>query len=189
MEPLPIAEGAVLRPFEEADAAELTAVVAANRDHLARWLPWAASYGHQDSVDYIERKIAQIDDDDGFEGAIVLDGRIVGGAGFHRVDWINRTTSIGYWLAVDAQGRGLMSATVGALLDHAFGVWDLHRVIIEVVVDNARSRAIPERLGFTEEGILREAKLIRDNFEDAVLYAMLAPGWSSRSAREAIGIA
>lgn len=187
MDPLPIAAGTVLRPFVEDDAAELTAVVAANREHLARWLPWAASYGHQDSLDYIGRKIAQIEADDGFEGAIVLDGRIVGGAGFHRVDWINWTTSIGYWLAEEVQGRGLMSATVRALLDHAFGTRGLHRVEIEVVVDNARSRAIPERLGFIDEGILREAKLIRGRHEDAVLYAMPASEWPSSSAREAIG--
>jgi ribosomal-protein-serine acetyltransferase len=187
VEPLPIADGAVLRPLTEGDAAELTSVVAANRGHLARWLPWATTYGHQDSVDYIERKIAQIEVDDGFEGAIALGGRIVGGAGFHHVDWINRTTSIGYWLAADVQGRGLMSATVRALLDHAFGTWDLHRVVIEVVVDNVRSRAIPERLGFSEEGILREAKLIRGTYEDAVLYAILASDWPPMSARDAIG--
>ncbi|MBS1861746.1 MAG: GNAT family N-acetyltransferase [Actinobacteria bacterium] len=185
METLSIAEGAFLRPYTQSDAPALTAVVAANREHLARWLPWAAAYGHVDSIDYIARKEAQIEADDGFEGAIVLDGRIVGAAGFHRVDWINRTTSIGYWLAAEAQGRGLMSATVRALLDHAFGNWDLHRVIIEVVVDNARSRAIPERLGFSEEGTLREAKLIRGGYEDAVLYAMLASEWPAP--REATG--
>jgi hypothetical protein len=53
-----------------------------------------------------------------------------------------------------------VTATVRALLDHAFGVWELHRVVIEVVVDNQRSKAIPERLGFRREAVLREAKLI-----------------------------
>ncbi len=60
-------------------------------------------------------------------------------------------------------------------------------MIIEVVVDNVRSRAIPERLGFREEAVLREAKLIRGRYEDAVLYAMLAPDWSLSPAREATG--
>jgi ribosomal-protein-serine acetyltransferase len=177
MEPLAIREGAVLRAYTEADAAELTAVVAANREHLARWLPWAARYGHQDSLDYIARMRAQIEAEDGFEGAVVVDGEIVGGAGFHALDRLNHSTSIGYWLTADAQGSGLMTATVRALLDHAFHAWDLHRVVIEAVVDNARSRAIPERLGFTDEGVLREAKLIRGRYEDAVLYAMLASDW------------
>lgn len=177
MEPLKINDVAVLRPYTEADAAELTAVVAANREHLARWLPWAATYGYQDSLDYVAKTRAQIEEDDGFEGAIVVGGEIVGGAGFHTIDRLNQSTSIGYWLTAEAQGSGLMTATVRALLDHAFGPWALHRVVIEAVVDNLRSRAIPERLGFTEEGVLREAKLVRGRFEDAALYAMLASDW------------
>jgi ribosomal-protein-serine acetyltransferase len=189
VEPLPIAPGAVLRPFKASDAGELTEAIAANREHLARWLPWAPSHGFEDSVEYLDRKRAQMEANDGFEGAIVLDGRIVGAAGFHGVDWINRSSSIGYWLAADAVGRGLMSGAVAALLGHAFEVWELHRGIIEAVVDNARSRAIPERLGFREEAILREAKLIGGRYEDAVLYAMLASEWSSLSPREATGSA
>jgi ribosomal-protein-serine acetyltransferase len=187
VEPLPIAGGAVLRPWEPSDAEELTAVIAANREHLQRWLPWAGSHGFEDSVDYLARKRAQVEANDGFEGAIALDGRIVGGAGFHGVDWINRSTSIGYWLTAAAQGRGLMSGAVRALLAHAFETLELHRVVIEVVVDNARSRAIPERLGFREEAVLREAKLIGGRYEDAALYAMLASDWGSSPAREAIG--
>lgn len=180
MEPLKINDVAVLRPYNEADAAELTAVVAANREHLARWLPWAATYGYQDSLDYVAKTRAQIEEDDGFEGAIVVGGEIVGGAGFHAIDRLNQSTSIGYWLTAEAQGSGLMTATVRTLVDHAFGAWALHRVVIEAVVDNARSRAIPERLGFTEEGVLREAKLVRGRYEDAVLYAMLTADWPAR---------
>lgn len=177
MESLAIRDGAVLRPYTEADAAELTAVVAENRAHLARWLPWAATYGHRDSLDYVARSQAQLEAEEGFEGAIVVGGEIVGGAGFHAIDRLNRSTSIGYWLATEAEGSGLMTATVRALLDLAFGTWALNRVVIEAVVDNARSRAIPERLGFTEEGVLREAKLLRGRYEDAALYAMLATDW------------
>jgi ribosomal-protein-serine acetyltransferase len=179
VEALQINDVAVLRPFTEEDAAELTAVVAANREHLAPWLPWAATYGYRDSLDYVAKARAQIEADDGFEGGIVVGGEIVGGAGLHAIDRLNRSTSIGYWLTAEAQGRGLMTATVRALLDHAFGPFALHRVVIEAVVDNARSRAIPERLGFTEEGVLREAKLVRGRYEDAALYAMLAAEWSS----------
>jgi ribosomal-protein-serine acetyltransferase len=183
MEPLPIAEGAYLRHWNESESEALTAVIAANREHLMRWLPWAEAHGFEDSVDYLRRKRLQVEANDGFEGTIELDGRIVGVAGFHAIDWVNRSTSIGYWLTADTQGRGLMSAAVRALLDHAFGVWGLHRVVIEVVVDNERSQAIPERLGFRQEAVLREAKLIRGRYEDAYLYAMVASDWSSSPAR------
>ncbi len=180
--PRPIAEDAELRLWEAGDAAELTEAIAANREHLATWLPWAATQGFQDSVEYLDLKRLQVEANDGFEAALLVDGEIAGGVGFHRVDWVNRSTSIGYWLAADAQGRGLMTAAVAALLDYAFFEWDLHRVIIEVVVGNERSRAIPERLGFRQEAILREAKLVHGSQEDTWLYAMLAPEWSARGA-------
>jgi ribosomal-protein-serine acetyltransferase len=178
--PRPIAEDAELRLWEADDAAELTEAIAANREHLATWLPWAETQGFQDSVEYLDLKRLQVEANDGFEAALLVDGEIAGGVGFHRVDWVNRSTSIGYWLAADAQGRGLMTAAVTALLDYAFFEWDLHRVIIEVIVGNERSRAIPERLGFRQEAILREAKLVRGSHEDTRLYAMLAPEWAAR---------
>jgi ribosomal-protein-serine acetyltransferase len=182
MEPIQIADDALIRLWEDGDAAELIEVVAANREHLAPWLPWAETYGFADSVEFLERHRLQREANDGFAAALVVDGRIAGGVGFHRVDWVNRSTSIGYWLTAEAQGRGLMSAAVSALLDHAFGVWDLHRVIIEVVVGNERSQAIPERLGFTQEAILREAKLLDGAHRDTRLYAILAPEWAARDA-------
>jgi ribosomal-protein-serine acetyltransferase len=182
--PRPIAEDAELRLWEAGDAVELTEAIAANREHLATWLPWAETQGFQDSVEYLDLKRLQVEANDGFEAALLVDGEIAGGVGFHRVDWVNRSTSIGYWLAADAQGRGLMTAAVAALLDYAFFEWDLHRVIIEVVVGNERSRAIPERLGFRQEAILREAKLVRGHHEDTWLYAMLAPEWSARDTDE-----
>jgi ribosomal-protein-serine acetyltransferase len=181
MEPISIAPGAHLRLWEADDAAELTGVIAANREHLATWLPWAETHGFADAVDHLEEKRLQVEANDGFEAAIVIDGRVGGVVGFHAVDWVNRSTSIGYWLDADAEGRGLMTAAVTALLDHAFGEWDLHRVIIEVVVGNERSQAIPERLGFRQEAILREAKLVRGSHEDTRLYAMLAPEWAARA--------
>jgi ribosomal-protein-serine acetyltransferase len=182
MDPLPIAEGVELRLWEAGDSAELTALIAANREHLAPWLPWAATHGFEDAVDHLEQKRLQVEANDGFEAAIVVDGQVGGVVGFHAVDWVNRSTSIGYWLAADVQGRGVATAAVRALLDHAFGEWELHRVIIEVVVGNERSRAIPERLGFRQEAILREAKLVRGRHQDTHLYAMLAPEWSARAA-------
>ncbi len=180
--PLSIAGGAELRLWEAGDAAELTEVVAANREHLATWMPWAETHGFQDSVEFLDLKRLQVEANDGFEAAVVVDGEIAGGVGFHRLDWVNRSTSIGYWLAAHAQGRGLMTAAVTALLDYAFFEWELHRVVIEVIVGNERSQAIPERLGFRQEAILREAKLVRGSHKDTRLYAMLAPEWSARGA-------
>lgn len=105
--------------------------------------------------------------------AVIEDARIIGIVGFHGVCWDHHSTSIGYWLAESAQGRGTMTRAVQALVDHAFRVWRLHRVEIRAAVDNTRSRAIPERLGFTQEGVLRAAERIGDRYADQVVYARL----------------
>jgi ribosomal-protein-serine acetyltransferase len=102
------------------------------------------------------------------------DGAIVGMVGFHRFDWANRATSIGYWLAADHEGRGLMTEAVRALVEYAFETRGLHRIEIAAAVDNARSRAIPERLGFREEGVRRDAERHGERYLDLVLYARLA---------------
>jgi ribosomal-protein-serine acetyltransferase len=180
-DPLKIADDAHLRLWEVGDAPELTELIVANREHLSTWLPWAETYGFQDAVEFLDVQRLQVEANDGFDTALLLDGRIAGGVGFHRIDWLNRTTSIGYWLAADAEGRGLMTAAVTALLDHAFFEWDLHRAIIEVVVGNERSQAIPERLGFRQEAIMREAKLVGGRHQDTRLYAMLASDWAARA--------
>jgi ribosomal-protein-serine acetyltransferase len=170
--------GCSIRFFEESDAAELFAVIDRNRDHLARWLPWVQpAYDVSAALAFIRAAQRQLERNDGFQSAIVCDGAIVGAVGFHHVDWQNRATSIGYWLAADHVGRGTMTAAVGALLDHAFGVWRLERVEIQAAVENRRSRAVPERLGFREEGVRSQAERHGDHFVDLVLYGMLAADW------------
>ena len=171
--------GYALRLLEESDAEELFAAVDANREHLEPWMPWVPDdRSAADVLPFIRLTRKQLADNDGFQTAIVdPDGRIVGMVGFHGIDWANRKTSIGYWLARDHEGRGTMTHAVRALVDFAFGTWNLNRVTIAAAVENARSRAIPERLGFREEGVLREAERIGDRVVDHVVYAMLAADW------------
>ncbi|HEX2104580.1 MAG TPA: GNAT family protein [Solirubrobacteraceae bacterium] len=167
--------GAFLRLLEESDADELYALTDRNRVHLEPWMPWIpAIRAPDDTLEFIRLTRRQVADNDGLATAIVRDGAIVGVVGYHRVDWANRATSIGYWLSADAQGRGTMTEAVRALVDHAFGAWGLERVEIAAAVDNARSRAIPERLGFRQEGVRRRAERVGDRYVDLAIYAMIA---------------
>jgi ribosomal-protein-serine acetyltransferase len=110
--------------------------------------------------------------------AIVDDGRIIGMVGFHGIDWQHRATSLGYWLAQRAQGRGTMTEAVRAMVAHALGVWELNRVEIRASVENARSRRLIERLGFHFEGVARKAFRLADGYHDDAVYSMLACEWS-----------
>src|SRR3954452_6570335 len=101
-----------IRPLESGDAAPLYALIEANREHLARWMPWAADQDLAGTERFIAEAEEQFARDDGFQARIAPEGEIVGVAGFHSVDRVNRKTSIGYWLAEPAQGRGTMTAVV-----------------------------------------------------------------------------
>ncbi len=169
-----LSTGRWLRLLDESDVQELYSAIEVNRDALARWMPWAAGQTLHDTLSFIRGTREQLARNDGFQTAVIDHGRIVGMVGFHGVSWRHRSTSIGYWLAESAQGHGTMTDAVRALVDHAFRAWRLHRVEIRADVDNTRSRAIPERLGFTQEGVAREAERVGDHYADQVVYAILA---------------
>jgi ribosomal-protein-serine acetyltransferase len=172
-----IGDGAQLRRLVEADGAELYGLIEDNRGFLAEWMPWAADQTLERTLNFIRAAEQRAEDDNGFETALVVDGRIAGALGLVRVDGFARATSMGYWLGERYQGRGLMTRGVAALVDHAFGAMGLHRVEIQAAIENRRSRAIPERLGFEQEGVLREAERVRDRYHDLAVYGLLAPAW------------
>jgi ribosomal-protein-serine acetyltransferase len=176
-----LGDGRTLRQLDDADAEELFGVIDANRAHLASWMPFVGqTRTPADSLAFIRAARRQSEENRGVQLAIIHEGKIIGVAGFHGIDWSRRSTSIGYWLAAAHQGAGTMTATVCAMLDHAFGPWGLARVEIRAGVANDRSRAIPQRLGFTQEGVLRGAERIGTRVIDHVVYVMTAPQWSSR---------
>ena len=181
-----LGEGRSLRQLDDADAEELFALIDSNRAHLANWMPFVSqTHTIADSLAFIRAARRQAEENRGVQLAILLDARIIGVAGFHGIDWTRRSTSIGYWLAAAQQGSGTMTVAVAAMLDHAFGPWDLVRVEIRAGVANRRSRAIPERLGFREEGVLRAAERIGTRVIDHAVYVMTAREWRrARKRRE-----
>lgn len=168
-----------LRLLEDADAEELDQLISANQEFLSCWMPWAPEQTLERTRTFIRDSRRQLGENQGFQAAIVDRGQIVGMIGFHRLDWVNRATSIGYWIAEDRQGRGTMTAAARALIDHAFRVWGMHRVEIRAGVENPRSQAVARRLGFVQEGVLRHAERLGDRYVDHAVYAMLSDDWDS----------
>lgn len=170
--------------LDERQADELYALVDRHRAHLRQWLPWVdGTTSVQSSRVFIREALKQFADTQGFHAGIWEKGRLAGVIGFHKIDWANRRVMIGYWLAPPFQGRGIMTRACRAMVDHAFGHLKLNRVEIHCAVENLKSRAIPERLGFAQEGTLRQGEFLYDHYVDLVVYAMLSEDWAR--AREA----
>ena len=102
-------------------------------------------------------------------------------AGLHRIDWANRRTGVGYWIAETHQGQGIVTRACAALVDSAFGELGLNHVEIACASGNSRSCAIPERLGFVREAVVRQREWLYDHFVDRVVYGMLASEWAVRT--------
>ena len=167
-----------LRIPEESDAEELYELVAVNREMLAEWMPWAGGATLESIREFIRSRRLEFARGDGLSATIVERGRIVGSIGFPHVNRDDGNCEIGYWLGRSAQGRGTVTVATRALIDHAFGAWKLHRVMIQAGVGNVRSRAVAERLGFTLEGVLREAERRADgHYIDLAVYGLLASEW------------
>jgi ribosomal-protein-serine acetyltransferase len=173
-----LGDDARLRLLAEADAAPLYALIDANRAHLRPWLPWV---DHEQSPDttraFLRSAQQQFADQRAGQYGIWAHDQLAGVVGQHPIDWPNRTGALGYWLGQAFQGRGLMTRACRALVTHAFRDLGLHRVEIRAAPANRRSRAIPERLGFRQEGILRDAEWLYDHYVDLVVYGMLADEW------------
>jgi len=170
-----------LRQISEDDAAELTAVIDRNRAYLREWLPWLDnSTGIRDTARFIGRSLEQAEDDNGLTFGIVCGGALAGVIGQHYLDSLNRRTELGYWLDAAHQGRGIVTRSTARLTDYAFAKQDCNRVILHCAAGNVKSRAIAERLGFAQEGILREAEWLYDHYVDLVVYSMLKAHWVHR---------
>jgi len=169
-----------LELVEPRHADELFRATDANRDHLRRRLPWVdATRTVEDTKGFIQTTRQQLYENKGFQTAIRFRSDLVGMIGHLAIDWSNRATALGYWLAHDAQGHGIMTMSCRAYVDHAFTQLGLHRVEIRCAPDNRRSRAIPERLGFRAEGTIRSAEWLYDHFVDHVVYGILVDEWEA----------
>ena len=173
---LQLTDSLSLRTWNQETAPSLFALIDSNREHLGRWLPWVPLVTTiADSEKFINDSLASWEQQRSLELGIWKGTELVGCIGLHELDRLHNKTSIGYWLGAEFQGQGFMTQAVQALVEYCFMERQFHRVEIRAAVDNEASRAIPERLGFTQEGILRDAELVAGRYLDTVVYSKLNP--------------
>ncbi|WAM29921.1 GNAT family N-acetyltransferase [Myxococcus sp. NMCA1] len=175
---LPVDETLELGLLEPYHAPALFGLIDEGRDKLRRWLTWVdTTLTVEDSRRFIHHTLEQFSRCTALTVGVVYDGALAGICGFHAIERTHRSSSIGYWLGSRYEGQGLMTRAVRALTTYAFTTLDLNRLEIRVAVENTRSRAIPERLGFQLEGVRRDGERLYDRFVDLAVYSLLARDW------------
>ncbi len=163
-----------LRPLRPRDEESWHALRAANREWLRPWEATTPPEAEQRPMSFrsfvwLERR--QRRRREALPYAIEVDGALVGRVAVAGIQWgAQRSGSLGYWIAQDHSGRGIVTAAAAMLADHAFAL-GLHRIEIAIRPENAASRRIAEKLGFAEEGPRRSYLFIDGAWRDHVVFA------------------
>ena len=173
-----IDENVSLKLIELKDAERVFELTDQSRTYLKEWLPWLDfTKSVEDTKSFIRGCLKGYAENQSLNTVILYNGEIVGTAGFNSINWSNNTAYIGYWLGEEYQGNGIMTKVAKALTNYAINHLNLNKVEIRVATENKKSRSIPEKLGFVNEGTIRQAEWLYDHYVDHVIYGVLASEW------------
>ena len=168
----------VIRCYDPHDARLLKEAVDASIEHLRPWMPWIRFEPETiaEKVGLLRRFRGEFDLGTNFVYGIFNrdETKQLGGAGLH-LRGGEGSLEIGYWVSAEAIGQGIATEAAAVLTRAGIELCDLDRIDIQVEPRNDRSLAIPRKLGFTQEGVLRRRLEPSDDGprRDSVLFTML----------------
>lgn len=179
--PVLVAERVELHPVRGEHAAALFALVDQNRERLGEWLPWVDStLDVTATAEFARQTRTAHRAGTAFRCVVMLQSEVVGVVSLESINTFHGHGQVGYWLAAGAVGRGLMTEAVRAIVTYGFEERGLNLIEIRAGTGNRRSRAVPERLGFHFDGVLRQREKVGAAYLDHAVYSMLASEWRAR---------
>lgn len=162
-----------IRKWELLDAADLAAALSNKKvqDNLRDGLPYP--YTAQDGTNYITDMLSA-DENEAFAFAVTIDDKVIGSIGVFRQSNIHRLTAeLGYYIAEEFWGRGIMTKAVKQICEYVFGNSDIIRIYAEPFACNKASCRVLEKAGFQYEGTLRNNAIKNGKVMDMKMYSLL----------------
>jgi ribosomal-protein-serine acetyltransferase len=178
---LPVDDEIALVLAEERHASVMTELIKRNQARLARWEPWAEQPATLEGTRaYIRAALEDFLRGRQISTIIAVAGgrRFVGRCGM-RINAYSATGDIGYWVDGEYEGQGIVTRSSRALISSVFEELGLSRIELRTSVDNRRSRAIAERLGFSFDGTLPRGLRFAHRADDVALYSVTADRWAA----------
>ena len=160
-----------IKRWELTDAKDLATALSNKKvqNNLRDGFPYP--YTEQDGKDFISAMLAA-DENDTFAFAITMDGKVVGSIGAFRQGNIHRQTAeLGYYIAEEYWGKGIMTEAVKLLCEYVFSHTDIIRIYAEPFAYNIGSQRVLEKAGFQYEGTLRRNAVKNGKVLDMKMYA------------------
>ncbi len=158
----------------ETHAQPIFELVNNNRPHLREWLPFVDRMQTVEFAEnFVKGTIQRNKEGHEFAFVIIENDQLIGRIGIYKIDNQNKIGEIGYWLAEKMQGRGIITQSCKTLIEFCLSELNLNRMEIKCSTENLKSQSIPQKLGFTKEGIIRQGELVHGKFIDLQLYSLL----------------
>lgn len=177
-----IEEDLRLEGIEQKHAIPLFRAIDENRQHLSVFLPWVPNMGSVEIMQNYIRNCEKLEAQKMEKSFVIYHlKQVVGRIGIHHIDIQNHSAAIGYWLVKAAEGKGIIYKCCKRLLPYGFQELNLHRIEIKCATGNQRSRAIPLKLGFQQEGVLRDAEYVNGKYLDLFVFSLLESDWQENN--------
>ena len=171
-------ERLIVRSPSVEDAQQLVEAIAESIDTLAPWMAWADHVPTlAEARENCRRAEKAFSEGSDYRLHLFLRDSLtfIGGSGLHRVDWSVPKCEIGYWVRKSHAGKGYITEAVREISRFALEDLKANRVEIRMSARNARSRRVPERLGFVFEGTLRNETTNPDGtLRDTCVYSKIS---------------
>jgi len=162
-----------IRKWELSDAKDLAAALSNKKvqDNLRDGLPYP--YTEQDGKEFISAMLSA-DENETFAFAITVDNMVIGSIGIFRQGNIHRQTAeLGYYIAEEYWGKGIMTEAVKQICEYVFAKSDIIRIYAEPFAYNIASCRVLEKVGFQYEGTLRSNAVKNGKVMDMKMYSLL----------------
>ena len=162
-----------IRKWRMSDAEDLARAVSNKKvqDNLRDGLPFP--YTEQDGAEYIGAMLSA-DENNTFAFAVAINDKAIGSISVFRQENIHRRTAeLGYYIAEEYWGKGVMTEAVKQICEYVFKNSDIVRIYAEPFADNTASCRVLEKAGFQFEGILKNNAVKNGKIIDMKIYALI----------------
>jgi len=178
----------MLRPFRRRDLNAVDEAITASLSDLARYLPWAVNYSRNTTQHFIRDSAAAWAEARAFDFTIRNAASPDMHLGNISLWWVSRPNlvgEIGYWVRSDYSAQGICTEAAANIVQIGFEELGMHRITLRIAVGNLASERVAAKLGFTNEGLLRDEVKVGADWMDHTIWGLLEHEWTAQKSRYA----